>query len=237
MGNEKGLNANALKTIAVITMLIDHIGASVIWEYVNTLQGDERDTWNTIYMIMRFIGRIAFPIYCFFIVEGLEHTRSVKKYITRLAVFAFISEIPFDYTFMGRITLEYQNVFFTLTIGLLCIWCLKEIEVRVPAQVKQMLLKVLVIFIMAMLAELLKTDYSGFGVVMIALLYLLRKQKKRQCITGAIGFSWEVTAILSFVLIYFYNGQKGRKINKYFFYVFYPIHLAILAAIKMICFG
>ncbi|MBQ4530507.1 MAG: conjugal transfer protein TraX [Lachnospiraceae bacterium] len=237
MENNKGLNANALKTIAVITMLIDHIGASVIWEYVNTLQGDERDIWNTIYMIMRFIGRIAFPIYCFFIVEGLEHTRSVKKYITRLAVFAFISEIPFDYAIMGGMTFKYQNVFFTLTIGLLCIWCLKEIEARISEQGKQMMLKVFVIFIMAMAAELLKTDYSGFGVVMIALLYLLRKQKKRQCITGAIGFCWEVTAIFSFVLIYFYNGQKGRKINKYFFYAFYPVHLAILATIKMICFG
>lgn len=237
MEKKKGLDANTLKIIAVITMLIDHIGASVVWAYVCTLQGDAKDTWYVIYNIMRFIGRIAFPIYCFFIVEGLEHTRSVKKYIIRLAVFALISEIPFDYAFMGGMTLTYQNVFFTLMIGLLCIWCLKEIEARVLEHGLQMVIKVVVIFLMAVAAEVLKTDYSGFGVVMIALLYLLRKDRKRQCITGAIGFSWEVTAIFSFVMLYFYNGQKGRKMNKYLFYAFYPVHLAILAAIKMICFG
>lgn len=237
MEKKKRFDATTLKIIAVITMLIDHVAASVMTAYIISLPVEGRGSWGTIYMIMRFIGRIAFPIYCFFIVEGLEHTRNVKKYIARLAVFALISEIPFDYAFMDGMTLEYQNVFFTLTIGLLCIWGLKEIEARIPTQRKQMALKILTIFVAAMVANVLKTDYSGFGVLMIALLYLLRKNRKKQCIAGAVGFCWEVTAMISFVLLYFYNGEKGRKINKYLFYAFYPVHLAILAAIKVNCFG
>lgn len=233
----KKINANTMKMIAIITMLIDHLGAALVWEYVLTLQGDARMQWYTVYMVMRKIGRLAFPIYCFFIVEGLEHTRNVKKYIIRLVIFALISEIPFDYAFQGKLTLGYQNVFFTLAIGLICIWGVREVEERVTANVKQIIYKTLTIAAGIFLANMLNTDYGGFGVLMIAILYLFKKNRLLQCILGAAGFAWEVTAPVSFLLLYFYNGEKGRNINKYFFYAFYPVHLAVLALIKVICFG
>lgn len=236
MEKVRKINANTLKIIAVITMFIDHMGATLVWEYMLTLQGDVRQDWYTVYLVMRKIGRLAFPIYCFFIVEGLEHTRDVKKYITRLVVFAFLSEIPFDYAFKGRLTWEYQNVFFTLAIGLFCIWGVREMEERISGNMKQMLLKTLVIVAGTCLGNLLNTDYGGFGVFIIAILYLFRKNRMFQCVAGAVGFSWEVTAPVSFLLLYFYNGEKGRKINKYLFYGFYPVHLALLAVLKIICF-
>ena len=231
MEKTKGLTANSLKLIAVITMLIDHAGAALVWQLVK-----QQDTIYVMYRIMRYIGRIAFPIYCFFIVEGLLHTRSVKKYIARLAVFAVISEIPFDYALMGRFTIQYQNVFFTLTLGLACIWGFQELEKRMQEGFIQTILKVAVLAATYGAAELLHTDYGGFGVAMIAILYLLRKKKLMQCVTGAIGFSWEITAPLAFVLLYFYNGEKGKQMNKYFFYAFYPVHLAALAAVRLLCF-
>lgn len=237
MDSLKKINADTIKSIAVITMFIDHLGAALVWEYVLTLQGDARMQWYTIYMIMRKIGRLAFPIYCFFIVEGLEHTRSVKKYIMRLLIFAFISEIPFDYAFQSRLTLDYQNVFFTLAIGLICIWGVREVEERIANHIKQIVFKTLIIAAGIFLANMLNTDYSGFGVLIIAVLYLFQKSRLLQCIAGAVGFAWEVTAPISFLLLFFYNGERGRRINKYFFYAFYPVHLAVLAVVKIICFG
>ena len=232
----KKVNANTLKIIALITMFIDHMGATLVWEYMLTLQGDARQDWYTVYLVMRKIGRLAFPIYCFFIVEGLEHTRDVKKYMMRLLIFAFVSEIPFDYAFKDGLTLEYQNVFFTLTIGLFCIWAVREVEERISGNMKQMLLKTFIIVVGTCLGNLLNTDYGGFGVFMIAILYLFRENRLLQCVAGAAGFSWEITAPVSFLLLYFYNGGKGRKISKYIFYGFYPVHLAVLAVLKIICF-
>lgn len=233
----KKMNANTLKMIAVITMFIDHLGATLVWAYLLTLEGDAKQDWNTIYMVMRWIGRLAFPIYCFFIVQGLEHTRNVKKYIARLLIFALVSEIPFDYAIAGGWTLEYQNVFFTLAIGLICIWGIKEVEEHMSENKKQILIKTCIIVLGTCVAYLMNTDYSGFGVFAIALLYLFKEKRGIQCTVGAISFMWEITAPLSFLLLYFYNGEKGRKINKYLFYGFYPIHLLLLAMLKIIFFG
>lgn len=97
-----GLNSFQLKCIAVITMIIDHTGAVLFPDN----------------MTLRYIGRIAFPIFCFLLVEGFFHTRDVRKYMLRLGMFAVISEIPYDLAFRDTvIEFEHQNVFFTLFIG------------------------------------------------------------------------------------------------------------------------
>jgi hypothetical protein len=88
-----------LKTLALFTMVIDHYGA--------IFQSD--------IIIYRIIGRLAFPIYCFLLVEGYFHTSNIKKYAARLLIFAFISEIPFDLAFFGHVGFEHQNIFFTLS--------------------------------------------------------------------------------------------------------------------------
>lgn len=237
MNSIKRLNANTLKIIAMVTMFIDHLGATLVFAYVLNLQGEARQDWYSIYKVMRGIGRLAFPIYCFFIVEGLKHTSNVKKYIIRLLTFAVISEISFDYAFEGELTLDYQNVFFTLTLGLVCILGVREAERRIPQNIMSILCKTGIIAAGAFLGNLLNTDYGGFGVLIIAVLYLFREKREIQCIVGAVGFAWEVTAPLSFLLLYFYNGERGPKINKYLFYAFYPVHLTILAVLKIICFG
>ena len=103
MTKKVGWNSFWLKMIAITTMLIDHVGAVLLPQYP----------------ILRIIGRIAFPIFCFLLVEGFMHTHDVIRYMTRIGLFALISEIPFDLLFYGRILDgTHQNVFFTLFIGL-----------------------------------------------------------------------------------------------------------------------
>ncbi len=159
-------------------------------------------------------------------VQGFVHTRNVKKYAVRLGIFALASEIPFDLAL--RVTPFYwkhQNVFFTLLIGLLAVWFMKSFNNRLWARVSGLLAG-------AALAELLGTDYGAFGIALIVLLYLLQDKKAWQCILGAICCAWETTAPLAFILIWFYNGKRGRQ-PRWFFYWFYPVHLLLYALVGM----
>ena len=112
------MSGTTLKWIAVISMLIDHT-AEVLINHNAALTDP---IWAQIYVLMRGIGRIAFPIYAFLLVEGFLHTRDVKKYLARMLTFAVVSEIPFDLAvFHTPFYWGYQNVFFTLFLGLLAL--------------------------------------------------------------------------------------------------------------------
>ena len=131
-------SGTALKTIACITMLVDHIGASCIEAGILTPGLDSgtlsRDTLSAyplyrLDMVLRFTGRLAFPIFCFLLVEGFVHTHDVKKYVRRLFLFALISEVPFDLAFF-RTPFDFsaQNVYWTLALGVLAMAGLKHYE-------------------------------------------------------------------------------------------------------------
>lgn len=192
----------ALKLIAIITMLIDHIGAVFIPS-------------NTgLYLVFRSIGRLSFPIFCFLIVEGFYHTRNVKKYLIRLGIFAFISEIPFDLAFYNSISstdinkdfsfifelisrkqynselfnlvssmfnkmMVHQNVFFTLFLGLLLITLMSKIEKKFGEQRKFKIWAIqgMLTFVFCVIALLLKTDYDYAGILLILAFYLFRGNK------------------------------------------------------------
>jgi hypothetical protein len=202
-------------------MLIDHIGAAILE------QMPEFFTDSTLFWIdrsLRFIGRIAFPIFCFLLVEGFLRTSNVKKYALRLFLFALISEVPFDLAFKRSFfDMSGQNVFFTLLIGLLTLIAIKHFETN-------KVLTLVSIFIGILAAQLLSTDYAGFGVIFILLLYLFRNNLKLRNVVCSIAILWEITAPLAFIPISLYNGERGFKM-KYFFYVFYPAHLLLLYAI------
>lgn len=246
-----GISGSALKIIAVISMFIDHTGAAFLgrmlagFDMLPDLLGDsiilrlfpwmlDWDRLVQVYYAMRYIGRIAFPIYCFLLVEGFDHTRDVKKYALRLGVFALVSEIPFDLCFNASIIeFSYQNVFFTLLIGLLVMAAADRCRVRrwfenpVADRTCRYLFTALAVAAGVAAAELLGTDYAGTGVVCIMVLYLFRNQKAAQAIAGATVFSWEITAPLAFLPILAYNGRRGLNL-KYFFYGFYPLHLILI---------
>ncbi len=229
----RGLSGSALKIIAIVTMLIDHIGAAVLARILIAGQGGER-TYQ-IYLLLRVIGRIAFPIFCFLLVQGFEHTSNRKKYALRLFAFALISEVPFDLAFSSTILeFEHQNVFFTLFIGLLTMMGFHEIEKKTEwSPIARGIMMSVIMFAGMAVAYLLHTDYDAKGVMCIIALYVFRKVPGAQILAGCIAFGWwEIEALVAFIPIAFYNGKRGWNM-KYVFYLFYPIHLLILYFVCM----
>lgn len=216
-----------LKLIAIITMLIDHIGVTLVPQ--NTL----------LYIIMRCIGRLAFPIFVFLIVEGFHHTKDIKKYLIRLGAFALISEIPFDLAFFGE-TLEFshQNIFFTLFLGLLLIYLMSMIEKKYIKQIfLSNLFDGLLTLAFCLIAILLQVDYHFAGILLIVAFYLFRGNKPLLIlsiliVSGSILGDINILAVLAMIPIAFYNGEKGKN-AKYLFYIFYPAHLLLLALIQI----
>lgn len=228
------LSGNGLKMVAVITMLTDHIGAMIIEPGVLNNPGLREDTlimWGKVDMVLRSIGRISFPIFCYLIVEGFLHTKDVKKYAIRLIAFCLISEIPFDLAVWNTWFYPgYQNVYFTLVLGLLALIGISRHQNTIWKQA-------LALIGTCGAAMLLHTDYGAFGVFLIVLLYLLRDDKKMQTILGCLSVSWEITGPLAFIPIRMYNGSRGTWNLKYIFYAFYPVHILILWAIRVIWLG
>ena len=164
-----------LKLIAMIFMLIDHF-AYVMIERGLGLGGN-------LYMIdrvLRGMGRIAFPIFCFTIVEGFQKTSDAKEYLKRLLIFALISEIPFDLAFRGSIfNMTFQNVFWTLAFGLAAMMIYSD-----PFMASwQRVLGLLACFF---IPNVFHTDYSIYGVLTIFLMYIFRKEPIKMCMAGYI---------------------------------------------------
>lgn len=212
MYNINILNGFHLKVIAMILMTIDHLGGILFPEYI----------W------MRMVGRLAFPIFAFLIVEGMVYTHDGKKYLMRLAAFALISEIPYDLAFFNcLLETENQNIFFTLFLGALGIYLCKNISYNAG--------KIGVILGVTMLGEFLHADYGAIGVFLILCLNEVRGGRMATflvlCIInvgiygGIQGF-----AILAILFILLYNNKRGAQM-KLFFYVYYPLHLLLLYAI------
>ncbi len=228
-----GISGSTLKLIAVITMLIDHTGAAVISTIYRhpAIAADPglQELWRNIYNLSRDIGRIAFPIFCFLLVEGFLHTRNPAKYAWRLFCFALISEIPFDLTLKGSWFFPAkQNVYFTLLIGLLVMIGIRQITQN---GARNLFLAAIPIAAGMYLALKIDTDYNYKGVFLIAILYLMHHTRLYQCVGGAAAVSWELPAPLAFIPVWLYNGRRGLRL-KYVFYWFYPVHLMILWAVK-----
>lgn len=208
-----GLSGNALKIIAITSMLIDHIGA------VHLIDG--------YYFQFRLIGRIAFPIFCFLLSEGFIHTSNIKKYASNLFIFALISEIPFDMTFLNSpFDWSHQNVYFTLFLGLITLYFMNLVR---NDSVKLFS----VIAGGSLLAEFLRTDYGAIGVIMIVMFYELRSRNSLKLIllsvlAGISSASLYLAAAIGVLITGLYNGERGRFNCKYFFYWFYPAHIVVL---------
>ena len=215
---------NQLKIIAMIFMFIDHF-AYIMIERGLGLGGN----LYAIDRVLRGMGRIAFPIFCFTIVEGFQKSHDVRAYLRRLFLFALISEIPFDLAFRGSvINMSYQNVFWTLGFGLAA---LILIEDPWMANWKKMIGLLMCFW----LPNYFHTDYSAYGVLTIFAMYYFRKEPVKACMAGYIVLlllsTTEVWAIFGFLLILLYNGKKGNG-SKMFCYIFYPAHLIVLVAAK-----
>ena len=226
------LGANALKFIAIIAMLIDHIA----WAFVPFA--------SPLGQIMHIIGRITAPTMCFFIAEGYFHTRDVKKYALRLGIFAVLSHCPFILFEFGKpfVNQFYTSVIYSLFMGLMALWAWDRIS--------NPFLKIGAILLCCILA--MPGDWACFAVIYVLIFGANRGNFKKQAIAFSIAsFSmvllatamsgnpysqlFQLGVFLSLPLIALYNGQKGKggKFAKWAFYIFYPLHLLIIGLIEI----
>lgn len=232
-----GPSQEGLKGIACVTMLMDHIGATLVydmyWAAAGAGQNEKAQTLYYIYFALRIIGRIAFPIYCFLLAEGAYHTRNPKKYALRLLIGMVLAEIPFDMALFGELTWEHQSVMVTLLLGYGAIYL---------SQRAKGYWKILIYIPFAILAQWLNTDYGAMGVAMIALFALTREVDHKRffqvvgmvilCMTSG---GIELFAVLAMIPISVYHGRKltHSKPVLWLFYLFYPVHLLVLWLVSL----
>ena len=233
MERSRGLDGGALKGIAAALMLMDHVGAILLPEV----------------LALRCVGRLAFPIFAFFIAEGYAHTRDFGRYFRRLAILAVVSEIPFNLENGAVFDLTRQNVLWTFCLALLTLRGLETLGRERGFGRWAGCGLVLAAGFAA--GELLRTDYGGWGVVTVALLYLCRDGKYAKlwlllamAAVNGLGMGSltmpvfggempiQIFAVAALPVIWLYNGQAGPKGLRRAFYVFYPAHLLVLEGIR-----
>ena len=216
-----------LKIIGIISMLCDHSSDAIIGNFSN----------------LNLIGRFAFPIFAFQTVNGYIHTKDLKKYMIRLLVFAIISQIPFM-LFLSTFKTDFSlNIFFTLLLGICSLYVYDKINNKT--------LGFILVIAISIVAQLIKVDYGAFGVLAVFIFYLFKDNKIKKVIAflllcigkytiytiqSPIIYEYYIKlgifTFLAIIPILFFNNKEGPKL-KYFFYIFYPVHLIILWSIHM----
>ena len=235
---EKGLSQEGLKILACVTMLVDH--AALLFG---------GSPW------LRAIGRLAFPIYCFLLTEGIRHTRDVRRYLSRLLFAAIVSEPIYDLVLYPCVGIwQHQNVLWTLALGCAMLWCMTMIHKPVA--------KLAVMLLFALAAQLVRASYGSSGIYMIALFALCRgvPEGEGALAAGLLVINWlmdsftapvfgldvpvQLFAELALVPIFLYSGEKRTRLKavSWGFYLFYPAHLLLLWGIAQcatgaLCFG
>ena len=245
------LPAAAIKHIAIILMIVNHVSAA----YFDNFAPDSNSFWSEAHW---YFTRASFVLFTFLIAEGLVHTRNRVRYVLNLTFFAFLSEIPYDLFRYGKFfSFSIQNVFFTLALGALTVTVIDLLPKKL-----RFLSGSGVVLLACAISFLFKFEYSVLGVVLIVLMYFFReKYILRLILCGAalylIPFAKGVVAhlyykdiwyvitfylnssllqfsgIAAFIPIAFYSGEKGRQLPKYFYYAFYPVHLLVFYFIKL----
>ncbi|MEG0753222.1 MAG: TraX family protein [Angelakisella sp.] len=200
-----------LKIIAMLTMVVDHIGLVFFPEML----------W------MRIIGRISFPLFAFAAAEGARYTHDRQKYLTRLLLWGVIAEVPFDLMcHQSPFFPLSQNVCFTLAAGVACIYLLEKASGKNLA----------IVFAILLTTFLIATDYSFVGVLSVVIIHRYASQGKAvkgvayACLLLSMMFTTQVFSFLALIPLLFYNGKPGKRL-KYLFYIFYPLHMFIIWAV------
>ena len=241
--NIRFLNSNALKIIAAISMLIDHIGfllfPSVAW--------------------LRFIGRIAMPIFAFFISEGCRYTKNKLKYFLMVFILGALCQIVY---FLSDPKDNLYGILITFSLSILLIYSFNYMKKNIVDNeglikiILSTLLFILVFFGIYQLTQTINIDYGFMGIVLPLFCSILDfKGVKNQTIkkldklvfrvllfsVGIIIFYllstnkfYSIYSLFAIPLLLLYNGNRGKLNMKYFFYLFYPLHLVVLEGIFLL---
>lgn len=227
------MNNTQIKWIAILTMVIDHVGA-VITEFLIRDCGFSQ--LHFLSESLRCIGRVTLPMFAFLLVEGFVFSKNHTKYLFRLLLLCVISEVPFDLAFHGDwFYLDHQNIFFTLAIGLSMLMLLER--------VKNPFFKVVIVGYSFILATLLHVDYGWSGILLILIFFLFRSKKIPLLISILFWMilmiffkaNWIYLSVpLCLIPVYLYNGKRGKNNLKMVFYYFYPVHLFLLFILRLL---
>lgn len=260
LGKFQILSGTSLKIIAILAMAVEHFSKIVLAFITTEVLQNALVTWEEIEKIDYFIrftlykvGQIAYPIFFFLVAEGYRYTRDKKKYMARMLIFALITELPFDLGFFNLLSSragtfpfywQYQNVLFTYFLAIAALYGMEQIKERFAgADGRERILPVffsaLCLLAAACLAKLIQCDYGAYGVILIAVFYWLGNRRIFQACAVLLGYILSegaepsVFLVISALLILLYNGKRGKDINKYFFYWFYPGHILLFYLITL----
>lgn len=239
-----------LKLVAVVTMFLDHVGVVMMSLPLGSAA-------YAVASFMRIVGRIAFPIFAYHLCVGYVNTSNIFMYFARLVIFAFISQVPFAffYNVCSGGSLEPEgilyyfsnlNVFFTLILGLFAVALCDLLRLRTHNPLLNSVLQFLVVLSVCVVADSLKTDYGSYGILMIYLFYAVRY-------TPLVGFATQTIltlfyesgvqhyCVFGFFIIYLpFLFRKiilpVVKLPKMFFYIFYPVHILLIVAVRIFAF-
>lgn len=235
------LTGSALKWIAIACMVVDHIAAVFVYGYYRMTLYDPAVVSSQVYQVyywMRVIGRITFPIFCFELVEGSKHTRSFPKYALRLALFALVSEVPYDLALHSDDAswTDHLNIMVTLLVALLPMWA-GEASVRrlgAPGWTGKLVALVVMAGCCWVCENLIHPSYGGYGIALAGVMYLTKESRMAQLALAALvtylhGNELQMWCLVGVAVVcIFYNGKKGHM-NKWVSYTFYPAHLLVIA--------
>ena len=219
-----------LKYIAFLSMLADHVNKALIYPF---LSGE--GILQRISDAFDILGRIAFPLFAFFLVEGFFKTGNRKKYLASLLIFGIISEIPFDMALSGVFfELNSNNIMFTLALMLITIWTIDILKEKMQNMSKYTWYPVsfVIVGIMCIISMVTGLDYEYHAIMIGYLFYIFYNKRVFAIFLGYLAIFKEVWSLLGFSLILTYNGKRGKQ-NKLFNYCFYPVHLLILGILRI----
>lgn len=226
--NLQKINGAQLKYIAFASMFIDHFNKAIITPFLTGT-----GPLNVITRIFDILGRIAFPIFAFMIVEGFFKTKSRWKYLRNLLVFATISEIPYD-MFQSAVFINTwsQNILWGLALGLFTIMVIDKLKEKIKKRPVWIFVSIIIVALSSLGSMLISADYEYYAIIIIYIYYLFYNKRLLASGLSYLVIIKEIYAILGFATVLLYNGEKGKQ-NKIFNYLFYPVHLLILGIIRM----
>ena len=222
-----------LKYIAFLSMLIDHVNKALMYPLLT-----ENGFLRYVSDVFDILGRVAFPIFMFFLVEGFFKTGNRFKYLLNLIIFGIISEIPFD-LFQSAVFFQpnSNNVMFTLVLALVMIWVIDELKVPKSYIIPPVLwfpVSIIIVITVCLLSMIWGLDYEYHGILIAYFFYIFRNNPILSIIGGYLSIIKIPWALLGFGLTLTYNGERGKQ-NKILNYLFYPVHLLILGLLRL-CF-